>query len=119
MVYRGISPLARPPTAPSAQIAVWRRELLSGHMCSWPGMPCWPRELERRTAEVVALCLAIDEESDTPDVVIVGGVYALPCIIGARAAGVSLTIAASCDPDVVEIRTVDTLFLVPFSPARD
>jgi len=105
--------------APSAPIAVLRRELVSGYMCSWPGMPCSPRGLERRTADIVALCVAIDQLRDTPDVEIIGGVYALLCIISAGEAGVRLTIAASCDPEVLEIRIVDTLLLVSFSPARD
>jgi len=46
-------------------------------------------------------------------------VYALLRIIRARAAGVGLTIAASCDLEVVEIQTVDTLLLVRFSLAGD
>jgi len=78
-----------------------------------------PRGLERQTADVVALCVAIDGQCDTQDVEIVAGVYALLRIICARAAGVRLMIAASCDPEVVEIQTVDTLLLVRFSPARD
>jgi len=67
----------------------------------------------------VALYLAIDEQCIIPDVKIVGRVYALLCIICVCAAGVRLAIAASCNPEVVEIRTVDTLLLVRLSPARD
>ena len=37
-----------------------------------------------------------------------GGVYALPGTTRPRAAGIRLTRAATCDPDVVETRTVDT-----------
>jgi len=49
----------------------------------------------------------------------VGGVYTLLGIIPTRAAGVCLTIAALCDLEVAEIRTVDTPLLVLFSPAGD
>ena len=67
----------------------------------------------------MALCVGINEERDTRDVEIVGRVYALLRIIHAHAAGIRLTIAASCDPEVVEIRTVNTLLLVRFSPTCD
>ena len=38
----------------------------------------------------------------------IGGVYALPWIIGSGAAGVQLTGAAPCDPEVVATHTVGT-----------
>jgi len=41
-----------------------------------------------------------------------GAVYALPAVIRPGAAGVRLTSAASCDPEVVDTRTVDTLLFV-------
>jgi len=48
-----------------------------------------------------------------------GGVYAQLRIIPTCAGGVHETMAACSDPEVVEIRTVNTLLLVRFSPARD
>ena len=49
-----------------------------------------------------------DEYSGTLEDVTMGGVYALPWIIRCGAAGVHLTGAAPCDPEVVETRTVET-----------
>jgi len=48
-----------------------------------------------------------------------GGVYALPGVIHPQAAGVGITSAASCDPEVVETRTVDTRLFVRSSAVRD
>ena len=82
-------------------------------------MPCSPQGLERRTADVVALCVTIDELRDTPDVEIVGKGYPLLRIIRAGAAGVPLTIVAFSVLEVVEVRTVDTVLLVRFALAPD
>ena len=51
--------MARATTARSAPVAGLRRELVSCYMCSWPGMPCSLRGFERRSADVVALSVAM------------------------------------------------------------
>jgi len=73
------------------------------------------------TADVVALWVASsDEYGGTLEDVNVGGVYALPWIIRRGAAGVHLTGAAPCDPEVVETRTVETrLFACRLSAVRE
>jgi len=60
-----------------------------------------------------------DEYRATLDDGSTGGVYALPGVIRPRAAGVRLTSAASCEPEVVETRTVDTRLFVCLSAVRD
>ena len=50
---------------------------------------------------------------------ITGGVYALPGVIPSRAPGVPSTIAAPCNPELVETRTVDTRLFVCLSAVRE
>jgi len=101
--------LARNITAASAPVAIFRRELVPGRMCSCCGVLGSPGGLELQTPDVVTLWVASgDEYCGTLEHVNVGGVYALPCIIRRRAAGVRLTGATPCDPEVVETRTVQT-----------
>ena len=47
-----------------------------------------------------------------------GGAYALPGTTSPRAAGLHLTSATTCDPEMVETRTVDTGVFVWMSPVR-
>jgi len=78
-------------------------------MCSCRGVLGPAGGLELLTADVVALWVASsDEYGGTLEDVNVGGVYALPWIIHSGGAGVRLTGAAPCDPEVVETRTVET-----------
>jgi len=96
-------------TAASAPVAVFRRELVPGQMCSCRGVLKSPGELELLTADIVALWVASsDEYGGTLEDVNAGRVYALPWIIRCGAARVRLTGAAPCDPEVVETRTVET-----------
>ena len=61
-----------------------------------------------------------DEYGGTLEDVKVGGLYALPCIIHCGPAGVGLTGAAPCDPEVVESRSVETrLFACRLSAVRE
>jgi len=99
--------LARAITAALAPVAVFRRELVPGQMCSYRGVLKSPGGLELLAADVVALWVASsDEYGGTLEDVNVGGVYALPWIIRSGAARVRLTGAAPCDPEVVETRTL-------------
>ena len=101
--------MARAITAASAPVAVFRRKLLRGQMCSYRGVLQSPGGLELLAADVVALWVASgDEYGGKLEDVNVGGVYALPWIIRRGAAKVRLTGAAPCDPEVVETRTVET-----------
>ena len=87
--------LARAITAASAPVAVFRRELVPGQMCSCRGVLKSPGGLELLAADVVALWVASgDEYGGTLEDVNVGRVYALPWIIRGGAAGVRLTGAA-------------------------
>ena len=100
--------LARAITAASAPVAVFRRELVPGQMCSCCGVLKSRGGLELLAADVVALWVASgDEYGGTLEDVNVGGVYALPWIIRRGAARVRLTGAAPCDPEEVETRTVE------------
>ena len=113
--------LARAITAASAPVAIFRRELVPGQMRSCRGVLGSPGGLELLTPDVVALWVASgDEYGGTLEEVNVGGVYALPWIIRRGAAGVRLTGAAPCDPEVVETRTAETrLFACRLSAVRE
>ena len=90
-------------------------------MCSCLGLLGSAGGVELLTADVVALWVASgDEYRGTLKDVNVCGVYALPWIIRSGAAGVCLTGAAPCDPEVVETRTVETrLFACRLSAVRE
>jgi len=104
--------LARVITSASAPMAIFRRNLVPGKMFSCRGVLGSAGGLELLTADLVALWVASgDEYGCTLEDVKVGGVYALPWIIRRGAAGVRLTGAAPCDPEVVETRTVETRLL--------
>jgi len=120
-VYQSMRILARAITAASAPVAVFRCELVPGQMCWCRGVLKSPGGLELLAADVVALWVASgDEYGGTLEDVNVGGVYALPWIIRRGAAGVRLTGAAPCDPEVVETRTVETrLFACHLSPVHE
>jgi len=120
-VYRRMRVSARIITSASAPMAIFRRDLVPGKMCSCHSVLGSAGGLELVTAHVVALWVASgDEYGGTLEDVNVGGVYALPWIIGRGAAGVRLTGAARCDPEVVETRTVETrLFACPLSAVRE
>jgi len=61
-----------------------------------------------------------DEYGGTLEHVHIGGVYALPWIIRRGAAGVRLTGAAPCDPEVVETHAVETrVFACRLSAVRE
>ena len=113
--------LARAITAASAPLAVFRHELVPGQMCLCRGILKSPGGLELLAADVVALWVASGNEyAGTLEDVNVGGVYVLPWIICCGAARVGLTGAAPCDPEVVEIRTVETrLFACRLSAVRE
>jgi len=101
--------LARVITAASAPVAIFRRELVPGQMCSYRGVLGSPGGLELLTPDVVTPWVASgDEYGGALEDVNVGGVYVPPWIIRRGAAGVRLTGAAPCDPEVVETRTVET-----------
>jgi len=119
-VYRSMRVLARVITSASAPMAIFRRHLVPGKMCSCRGVLGSVGELELVTADIVALWVASrDEYGATLEDVNVGGVYALPWIIRRGAAGVRLTGAAPCDPEVVETPTVETwLFACRLSAVR-
>jgi len=120
-VYRGMRILARAIKPASAPVAVFRRELVPGQMCSCRGVLKSPGGLELLAADVVAVWVASgDEYGGTLEDVNVGGLYALPWILHQGAARVRLTGAAPCDPEVVETRTVETrLFACRLSPVRE
>jgi len=120
-VYRRMRVLARVITSSSAPMAIFRRDLVPGRMCSCRGLLRSAGGLELLTADVVALWVASgDEYSGTLEDVNVDGLYALPWIIHRGAAGVRLTGAAACDPEVVETRTVETrLFACRLSAIRE
>jgi len=120
-VYWRMRVLARVITAASAPVAIFRRELVPGQMCSCCGVLGSPGGLELLTPDVVTLWVASgDEYGGTLEDVNVGGVYALPWIIRRGAAGVRLTGAAPCDPEVVETRTVETrVFACRLSAVRE
>jgi len=109
-VYRRMRVLACAITSASAPMAIFRRDLVPGKMCSYRGVLGSVGGVELLTADVVALWVASgDEYGGILEDVNVGGVYALPWIIRRGAAGVRLTGAAPCDLEVVETRTVETL----------
>ena len=120
-VYRRMRVLARVIPSALAPMAIFRRDLVPGKMCSCRGVLGSAGGLELLTADVVALWVASgDEYGGTLEDVNVGGVYALPWIIRRGAAGVRLTGAAPCDPEVVETRTVETqLFACRLSAVRE
>jgi len=120
-VYRRMIVLARVITSASAPMAIFRRDLVRGKMCSCCGVLGSAGGLELLTADVVTLWVASgDEYGGTLEDVNVGGVYALPWIIHRGAAGVPLTGAAPCDQEVVETRTVETrLFACRLSALRE
>ena len=89
-------------------------------MCPCRGGPRSPEGVEELTPDVVALCVANgDGYCDRLDAEFAGGAYAPLRIIRPRAARVRLTSAVSCDPEVVEIRSVDTRLWDRFSLAHD
>jgi len=101
--------LARVTTAPSTPLAVFHRNWVPGQMSSECGVLDSPAGLELLTPDVVAPCVASgDQYRATLDEGSTGGVNALSGVIRPRAAGVRPMRAASCDPEVVETRTVDT-----------
>jgi len=111
-MYWRIRVLARVITAASAPVAIFRHELVPGQMCSCCGVLGTPGGVELLTPDVVRLWVASgDEYRGTLEDVNVGGVYALPWIIRRGAAGVRLTGAPPCDPEMVETRTVETRVL--------
>jgi len=120
-VYRRMRVLARVITSALAPMAIFRRNLVPGKMCSCRGVLGSAGGLELLTADLVALWVASgDEYGCTLEDVKVGGVYTLPWIIRRGAAGVRLTGAAPCDPEVVETRTVETrLFACRLSAVRE
>jgi len=120
-VYRRMRVLARVITSASAPMAIFRRDLVTGKMCSCRGVLGLAGGRELLTPDVVALWVSRgDEYGGTLQDVNVGGVYALPWIICRGAAGVRLTGAAPCDPEVVETRTVKTqLFACRLSAVRE
>jgi len=120
-VYWRMRVLARVITYASAPMAIFRRDLVPGKMCSCRGVLGSAGGLELLTADVVALWVASgDEYGSTLEDVNVGGVYALPWIIRRGAAGVRLTGVAPWDPEVVETHTVETrLFACPLSAVRE
>ena len=113
--------LARVITSASAPMAIFRRDLVPGKMCSCRGVLGSAGGLELLTTDVVAPWVASgDEYGGTLEDVNVGGVYALPWIIRRGAVGVRLTGAASCDLEVVETHTVETrLFACRLSTVRE
>jgi len=120
-VYRRMRVLARIITSASAPMAIFRRDLVPGKMWSCRGVLGSAGGHELRTADVVALWVASgDEYGGTLEDVNVGGVYAPPWIIHRSAAGVRLTGATPCDPEVIETGTVETqLFACRLSAVRD
>ena len=102
-------------------MAIFRCELVPGQMCSCCGVHGSPGGLELLTPDVVTLWVASgDEYGGTLEDVNVGAVYALPWIIRRGAAGVRLTGAAPCDPEVVETHTVETrVFACRLSAVRE
>ena len=89
-------------------------------MCPCHGGLRSPEGVEELTPNIVALCVANgDGYCDRLDDEFAGGAYTPLRIIPPRAERVRLTNAAFCDPEVVEIRTVDTWLWDCFSPARD
>jgi len=101
--------LARLIMFASAPMAIFRRDLVPGKMCSCHGVLESAGGLELLTADIVELWVASGKEySGTLEDVNVGGVYALPWIIRHGVSGVRLTGAAPSDPEVVETRTVET-----------
>jgi len=120
-VYRRMRVLARVITSASAPMAIFRRDLVPGKMCSCRGVLGSAGGLELLTTDVVAPWVASgDEYGGTLEDVNVGGVYALPWIIRRGAVGVRLTGAASCDLEVVETHTVETrLFACRLSTVRE
>jgi len=112
--------LARVTPAASTPLAVFRRDWVPGQMSSACGILDSQAGLKLLTPDVVALFLASgDEYRATLNDRSTGGVYALPGIIYPRAAGVPLTRAASCQPQVLETRTLDTRLFVSLSAVRD
>jgi hypothetical protein len=78
-VYRRMRVLASAITAASAPVAIFRRELVPGQMCSCRGGLESPGGLELLTPGVVELWVASgDEYGGTLEDVNIGGVYALP-----------------------------------------
>jgi len=120
-VYLRMRVLARVITAASAPVAIFRRELVPGQMSSCCGVLGSRGGLELLTPDVVTLWVASgDEYGSTLEDVNVGGVYALPWIIRRGAAGVRLTGATPCDPEVVETHGVETpVFASCLSPVRE
>jgi hypothetical protein len=119
-VYQRMRALARVTTAASAPLAVLRRDLGSGKMSSWRGVLDSRVGLELLTPDAVVLWLVSgDETRPTLDDGNTGGVYDLPGIIRPPAARVRLTSPVSCDPEVVETRTVDTRLFARLSAVRD
>jgi len=95
-------------TAASAAVGVFHRELVPGQMCSYRGVLKSPQGPVLLTADVVALWVARgDNYAGTLEDLNVSGVYAQTGIIRPRAARVHLIGAATCDPEVVETRTVE------------
>jgi len=119
-VYRRMRVLARVITSAWAPMAILRRDLVPGKMSSCHGVLGSAGGLDLLTAEVVVLWVASgDEYGGTLKDVEVGGVYPVPWIIRRGAAGVCLTGAAPCHPDVVETGTVETrLFACRLSAVR-
>ena len=113
--------LARIITAASAPVTIFRSELVPGQMCSCCGVLGLPGGLDLLTPDVVTLWVASgDEYGGTLEDVNLGGVYPLPWIIRRGAAGVRLTGAAPCHPELVETRRVETwVFACRLSTVRE
>jgi len=108
-VYRRMGVLARVIRSASAPRGIFRRDLVTGKMCSCRGVLGSAGGLELLTADVVAVWVASgDEYGGRLEDVNISGVYALPWIIRRGAAGVGLTGSTPCDPEMVETRTVET-----------
>jgi len=120
-VYRRMRVLARVIMSGSTPMAIFRRDLVPGKMCSCRAVLGSAGGLELLTTDVVALWVASgDEYGCTLEDVNVDGVYALPWIIRRGAAEVRWTGAAPRDPEMVETLTVETrLFACRLSAVRE
>ena len=89
-------------------------------MFSWYGVLDSPPGLELVSPDIVALGVASGAEYHaTLDDSGTGGAYALACTTRPLAAGVCLTSADSCDPEVVETNIVDTGVFLRTSAVHD
>ena len=96
-----------PSISPSTPVTVFRRELITCGTDTVPLVLGSPSGLELLIPDVVVLGMPSgDEYRATLDDGNVAGNQGLPGVMVTRAAGVRGTIAASCEPELVEIRTV-------------